>query len=228
MVKLNLVVEGKRPEKAELGLVNNAEVLRESLYAFFKKVLCRDDISLTILMGDGKHSAAKFFVEKSLQDQQSQSALFMDSDLPPAKSASWFDNFINKVNPEKSIIIPDKNKQYVFFMVQEMEAWFLKQLVCLEKWAEDEGYRYKPVIKRRLQIDITEHTVIKNRKIEDISKPSEKLSLLMKTYYKDMDNKAAKYGKLATAPILLNYLDIPLLLEQDSELKRFRATYLNC
>ena len=113
-------------------------------------------------------------------------------------------------------------------MVQEMEAWFLKQLVCLEKWAEAEGYRYKPVVKKRLQIDITEHTVIKNRKIEDISKPSEKLNLLMKTYYKDMDNKAAKYGKLAIAPILLNYLDVPLLLEQDSELKRFQATYRNC
>lgn len=211
-----------------LGIVNNAEVLRESLHTFFEKVLSRDDITITILMGDGKHSAAKYFIEKLHQQQQPQPALFIDSDMPPANSNQWFDTFVNKVNPERSIIIPEESKQYVFFMVQEMEAWFLKQLACLERWAKTEGYHYEPIVKRKMQINIAEHTVIKNKKIENISKPSEKLTLLIKTYYKDIDKKPVKYGKLVTAPALLNYLDVPLLLKQDSELNRFQSTYRNC
>lgn len=100
-------------------------------------------------------------------------------------------------------------------MVQEMEAWFLKQPECLDRWAELEGYSRKDA-----EFNISNHSLIKGKDIELISKPSEKLALIMRRFF-FKGSKAAKYGKLKTSPQLLDSLDIGSLLPLDLELQRF-------
>ncbi len=210
MVKLNLIVEGGvYTENVSADTANNAEALRESLHKFFTRLLGRDDIEITIFMGKGYRNAAKQFIE-----DQALIGLFVDSDLPPEDKYLWFNKLINDEHPEKSIIIPEGKRDSVFFMIQEMEAWFLKQPCCLEIWAQKEGYTKKDAS------SIAEHSILKNKDIEKISKPSEKLKIIMKRFFVK-NKKIAKYGKLKTAPGLLDALDTTALKTSDNELQRF-------
>ncbi len=210
MVKLNLIIEGGvYTENVSADTANNAETLRESLHKFFTRLLGRDDVEITIFMGKGYRNAAKQFIE-----EQSLIGLFVDSDLPPENKYLWFNKLINNEHPEKTITIPKEKINSVFFMIQEMEAWFLKQPYCLEKWAQKEGYTKKDTT------SIGEHPILKNKDIEKISKPSEKLKIIMKHFF-IKNKKNAKYGKLKTAPGLLDALNVPALKVLDNELQRF-------
>ena len=100
-------------------------------------------------------------------------------------------------------------------MIQEMEAWFLKQLSCLDRWAEKEGYT------RKQEGDISQHSVLINKNIEDIKKPSDKLATILKVYF-EKKGKSARYGKLKTAPALLDALNTSDLLPLDKELQRLK------
>lgn len=210
MVKLNLIVEGGvYTSNVSAETANNAEALRESFHKFFTRLLNRSDIEITIYMGTGYRNAAKRFIEES-----ALSGFYVDSDLPPDKIESWFDKLKNNEHPEKTIVMPEEKKKAVFFMIQEMEAWFLKQPLCLEKWAEKEGYTKKDAS------NITEHSVIRNKNIEKISKPSEKLKIIMKHFF-EKNKKAAIYGKLKTSPGILDEINVVELKSHDSELQRF-------
>ncbi len=217
MVRLNLIIEGGvYTDNVSGETASNVESLRQSLHKFFNRILKRDDIDITIFMGAGYRNAAKLFVEGN-----SPMGLFVDSDSPAKTKHLWFDKLINTEHPEMTIIIPEEKKKYVFFMIQEMEAWFLKQPECLSRWAEMEGYSRKDA-----KLDISEHSLIKGKDIESISKPSEKLALLMKRFF-FKGTKAAKYGKLKNSPLLLDSLDINSLIPLDLELQRFVALINN-
>ena len=220
MVKLNLIVEGGvYTENVSAETANNAEALRESLHKFFTRLLARDDVEITIFMGKGYRNAVKQFIEAS-----TPIGLFVDSDLPPKDKYLWFDKLINNENintncyveiPRHFSLIENPQESYsVFFMIQEMEAWFLKQPFCLDKWAQKEGYTKKETT------NIAEHSILKNKNIEEISKPSEKLKIIMKRFFVK-NKKAAKYGKLKTAPGLLDALNVTALISLDDELRRF-------
>lgn len=211
MVKLNLIVEGGvYTNNVSAETASNVESLRQSLHKFFTRLLNRSDIEITVFMGAGYRNATKQFVE-SIQPM----GLFVDSDLPPDIKHLWFDKLANKEHPEMTITIPEDKIQYIFFMIQEMEAWFLKQPECLDRWAISEGYSRKDA-----EFDISNHSLIKGKDIESIAKPSEKLALIMKRFF-FKGTKAARYGKLKTSPQLLDSLDIDSLLPLDSELQRF-------
>ncbi len=210
MVKLNLIVEGGvYTDNVSADTANNVEALRESLHKFFTRLLGRDDVEITIFMGKGYRSAAKQFIE-----EQAPIGLFVDSDLPPEDKHLWFNKLNNSEYPERSIIIPKEKINSIFFMIQEMEAWFLKQPYCLEKWAQKEGYTKKDIT------SIANHSLLKNKDIEKISKPSEKLAIIMKHFFVK-NKKAARYGKLKTAPRLLDALNVTALKMSDKELQRF-------
>ena len=210
MVKLSLIVEGGvHTNDVSAETANNAEALREALHKFFSRLLGRDDVEITIFMGQSYRNAAKLFVEKDMPI-----SLFVDLDLPPEEKELWFDKLVNKKHPEHSITIPEEKRQVVFFMVQEMEAWFLKQTDCMEKWAKKEGWTKKD------KSSIAEHSIIKGKDIEKLSKPSQKLSIIMRHFF-TKNKKTAKYGKLKTAPSLLDALDAAALRAVDKELDRF-------
>lgn len=210
MVKLNLIVEGGvHTGDVSAETANNVEALRESLHKFFTRLLGREDVEITIFMGTGYRNAAKQFIETP-----TPITLFVDSDLPSENKYLWFNKLINNEHPEKSIVIPDNKKDSVFFMIQEMEAWFLKQLSCMDEWAIKEGYTRKDTA------NIANHSILKNKNIEDISKPSKKLEIILKHYFVK-NKKSAKYGKLKTAPALLDALNTSTLKPLDNELQRF-------
>ena len=209
MVKLHLIIEGGTYDNASVDTANNVEALRQSLHKFFTKVLCREDIQVSIYMGSGYRNAAKKFITAPTPIY-----FFVDSDCPPDELCNWFNKLKNDFHPEKSIIIPDKQKQNIFFMIQEMEAWFLKQPECIEKWAEKEGLTHIHEQK------IKNIGILKNQNIEKINKPSQKLAALLKSVF-TKKNKPVKYGKLRTAPTLLDSIDVGKLIRYDAELRRF-------
>ncbi|MBD5271659.1 MAG: DUF4276 family protein [Bacteroides sp.] len=214
MVTLSLIVEGGvYPQNVDASTASNVEALRQSLHSFFSRLLSRDDISIKLHMGQGYRNATKTFIAAPTPIM-----LFVDSDLPPKETNKWFDKLMNHQNPELSIVIPNDKVQNVFFMIQEMEAWFLKQPECIEKWAKNEGYS-----RMDGNISISNHSVIKGKEIEEISKPSQKLTILMKKFFKK-GKKGASYGKLKTSPGLLDALNAEDLLSKDTELKRFKQT----
>lgn len=210
MVKLSLIVEGGvHTSCVSAETANNAEALREALHKFFSRLLGRDDVEITIFMGQSYRNAAKLFVEKNMPI-----VLFVDLDLRPEEKELWFDKLVNDKEPKRSITIPKEKRQSVFFMVQEMESWFLKQTDCMEKWAKKEGWTKKD------KTSIAEHSIIKGKDIEQLSKPSEKLNIIMRHFF-TKNNKSAKYGKLKTDPSLLDALDATALRAVDYELQRF-------
>lgn len=212
MVEISLIVEGGDiSNNINAQTANNTESLRQALNKFFTRLLNRDDISIKLALGGGNRNAVKMF----LNDTSHKTILFVDSDLPSENKHLWFNNLINNEHPEKSIVIPDDKKEYIFFMIQEMEAWFLKQLNCLDIWAEKEGYN------RKQEGDISQHSLLKNKNIEEIKKPSDKLATILKVYF-EKKGKSAKYFKLKTAPALLDALDTSSLLPLDNELQRFK------
>lgn len=165
-------------------------------------------------MGYGYRAAVKKF----LQDD-TDAVLFVDLDAPKSEINKWFLK-LETENTDNPLCFSDEQKENVFFMIQEMEAWFLKQPKCFEKWAEVENYE------RRDEKDISEHSLLKGKDVEDILKPSVVVDTLMKHFFEkhitDKKRKLAKYGKLKTAPILLDCLDTNLLEKQDKELQRFK------
>ncbi len=213
MVTINLIVEGGvYTDNVSAATASNVESLRQSLHSFFSRVLEREDISISLFMGAGYRNAAKKFINTA-----EPSFLFTDSDCSPAEINQWFDRLKNTSNPDLSIIIPEEKKHRVFFMIQEMEAWFLKQPECLERWAVSEGYtRMEP------DIPLSSHSTLRGKEIEEIAKPSDKLAILMKKYFKK-NKKGASYGKLRTAPGLLDALEPVTLLPKDAELTRFKS-----
>lgn len=204
MVEISLIVEGGDiSNNIDALTANNTESLRQALNKFFTRLLGRDDISIKLNLGGGNRNAVKMF----LNDTSHKTILFVDSDH--LDTNKWYNEDMKDFN------ISDDKKEYIFFMIQEMEAWFLKQLNCLDIWAEKEGYN------RKQEGDISQHSLLKNKNIEEIKKPSDKLKTILKVYFEKKE-KPAKYGKLKTAPALLDALDTSSLLPLDNELQRFK------
>lgn len=218
MVTVRIVVEGGVLScNADATTASNTESLRQSLHSFFTRLLSRDDISIVISLGAGYRSAVKRF-----QKEETGTSLFVDLDAPKSESNEWFIK-LETENKDKPIILSAEQKQNVFFMIQEMEAWFLKQPDCFEKWADLENYT------KRDAKPIADHNLISGKNIEDISKPSVVVSILLKHFFEKRTagkkRKLAEYGKLRTAPALLDCLDVALLEKQDSELIRFKSRF---
>lgn len=202
MVEISLIVEGGDiSNNINAQTANNTESLRQALNKFFTRLLNRDDISIKLALVGGNRNAVKMFLKNS-----DETILFVDSDH--SNTDEWYKKM-------EDMNIPNHKKGNIFFMIQEMEAWFLKQLSCLDRWAEKEGYT------RKQEGDISQHSVLINKNIEDIKKPSDTLATILKVYF-EKKGKSARYGKLKTAPALLDTLNTSDLLPLDKELQRLK------
>ena len=207
MVNLNIIVEGGTfdPNSSE-ETFNNVEALRESLNKLFSRLLKRDDISVRVDMGAG-YSEDHY--------------LYVDSDN--ADTNKWF-NKLDDTDPAKAIVIPADAKDKVFFMIQEMEAWFLKQPSCLERWGAERGY-----IRQKQGTEIASDDQIAGKDIESLPKPSRIVGVIIQRYFeRTMPNgkkKKVKYGKLKSAPAIIDNLDEQALVAVDKELYRFKVLF---
>ncbi len=217
MVNLNIIVEGGTLDSnSSEETFNNVEALRESLNKMFSRLLKRDDISVRVDIGAGYRNSAKMFV-KSAENHY----LYVDSD--DADTSKWFDR-LNNSDPSKAIIIPEDAKDKVFFMIQEMEAWFLKQPECLERWGESKSY-----IRTKKETAIALDNQIAGKNIETLSEPSKIVGVIVQRYFERLlpngKKKKVKYGKLKSAPAIIDNLDEQALVAVDKELYRFKVLF---
>lgn len=217
MVNLNVIVEGGTldPNMSD-DTFNNVEALRESLNKLFSRLLKRDDISVKVDIGAGYRNAAKIFV-RNVADHY----LYVDSD--DVDTNKWFDKLDNP-DPNKAIVIPADAKDKVFFMIQEMEAWFLKQPECLDRWGNAQSY-----IRQKQGTEIATDNQIYGKDIESLSKPSKIVGTIVQRFFErklpNGKSQKVKYGKLKTAPGIIDQLDEQLLVTVDKELFRFKFLF---
>lgn len=217
MVNLNIIVEGGTldPNVSD-DTFNNVEALRESLNKLFSRLLKRDDISVRVDIGAGYRNAARMFVKHAANHY-----LYVDSD--DVDTDRWFDKLDNP-DPNKAIVIPADAKDKVFFMIQEMEAWFLKQPECLDRWGKAQGY-----IRQKRGIEIAADNQIAGKDIEGLSKPSRIVGVIVQRYFERVlpngKPQKVKYGKLKSAPGILDQLDEQALVAVDKELLRFKVLF---
>ena len=133
----------------------------------------------------------------------------------PERRADWFTHLA-----EVGIVIPDERKPDVFFWIQEMEAWFLKQPQSIERWATDRNIKIKRAI--------VEDPLISGKDIEHLQhKPSYVMKVI---FQRDLENtrkgkngkiQKLEYGKLRHAPRIIPYLIPQDLMANDAELRAF-------
>lgn len=217
MVNLNIIVEGGTldPNVSD-DTFNNVEALRESLNKLFSRLLKRDDISVRVDIGAGYRNAARMFVK-----QAANHYLYVDSD--DVDTDKWFVKLDNP-DPGKAIVIPADAKDKVFFMIQEMEAWFLKQPECLDRWGNAQGY-----IRQKKGIEIAADNQIAGKDIEELPKPSKIVGVIVQRYFERVlsngKSQKVKYGKLKSAPGIIDQLDEQVLVAVDKELLRFKVLF---
>jgi len=190
----------------------NSAALRESLNDFFCRALGCEDIEIKVSVASGNKAAAKQFISNSEED-----FLYADLDDKPENRQQWFDKLA-----ADNIVFSEGRDEAVCFWIPEMEAWFLKQPKCLEKWAKNEHIAIKN------GANIADDNNIKNKDIERLNrKPSDILKTLFARYFvSDTLDKRGKpkkmdYGKLRHAPGIIACLDAQLMVKQDAELSRF-------
>ena len=109
-------------------------------------------------------------------------------------------------------------------MIQEMKAWFLKQPECLDRWGKTQGYK-----RVKGDTEISEDNQIKGKDVESLSKPSKILGVIIQRYFErtlpNGKKVKLKYGKLKSAPSIIDELDEETLVSDDKELYRFKVTF---
>jgi len=114
----------------------------------------------------------------------------------------------------------DNTSDKVFFMVQAMEAWVLSQPNILEKYITE---TYPKSGRKRLDDNIEDDDILKNKQAQDIEKPDGKLHTLLGRYFyyeKNNEKKKPKYkSKITDGAAMLELLNINELSNQFIDVK---------
>ena len=209
MVEITIMIEGGIVDaNANAATVENTETLRQSFHRIFSELLNRE-VNIKVQPLAGYKNAARIFANSS----ENNVYLFVDLDDKKENKGKWFNKLATE-NPDKPVVISGNKKERVFFMIQEMEAWILKQPEAIGLWGEKNNYQSTG--------KIALHPKIAGKNIETIVKPSAVLAEIIRQYFTDtVKGKKIKYGKLKTAPSLLDCLDVEQLQNKDSEINRF-------
>lgn len=217
---VNVYVEGGIINgNVDATTINNSEALREELHRFMQRALNRNDISVVVKKCSGYKEAAKQFINAA---QEEENYLYVDLDRKPELRNEWF-----KSLSDDGLVISQDKTDHVIFWIQEMEAWFLKQPVAIELWAEDEGLKLKP----GQNSPLSEHPSIKNKDIEHLQqKASYLMGVILRQVFAPQEKgrksssgkvRDLKYGKLRHAPGIIAHLNPTDLISKDNELKSF-------
>lgn len=217
---VNVYVEGGIINgNVDATTLNNSEALREELHRFMQRALNRNDISVVVKKCSGYKEAAKQFINAT---QEEENYLYVDLDRKPELRNEWF-----KSLSYDGLEISQDKTDHVIFWIQEMEAWFLKQPVAIELWAEDEGLKRKP----GQNSPLSEHPSIKNKDIEHLQqKASYLMGVILRQVFAPQEKgrksssgkvRDLKYGKLRHAPGIIAHLNPTDLISKDNELKSF-------
>lgn len=192
----------------------NNPAFRQELSRIFNEALGRTDLKIEVLECGSNKSATKIFTNKPLGV-----FLYTDLDSRPSMRQRWFQRM-----ESDGIVISEEKKGFVFFWIQEMEAWFLKQPQAIEDWADEKGYTHKPNRPNR----VSENKNIKGRDIECLQKKASIVlnDIIKQTFDTNLRNSRGKkihasYSKKEDSPDMLSFINVAKLKEQDAELKAF-------
>lgn len=145
MVEISIYAEGPSPEhNAQTNAartMSNSVRLRREFNRILSEVADRDDINISLTFTVGYKATLKRFAEHpNINYAFSDSECVFDHNNRNA----WFKEMLESNDDEsKNIVIAQERKDDVFFMIQAMEAWFLKQPKAIERWADYKGYFHK-------------------------------------------------------------------------------------
>jgi len=220
MVIIVYVEGGTIDGNVDANTMQNSEALREELNRFMQRALDRDDISIIVKKCAGFKMAVKEFIRSS--ETNIESYLYVDLDRNPELKSEWF-----RVLNEDGIIVSTDKVDHIYFWIQEMESWFLKQPQAIEDWAIDEGIKHR----KGKPEPISEHQLIKGKDIEHLQqKASDILNVIFRQIFEPTDKtrvsksgkvRHLKYGKLRHAPGIIAHLDSRKLMLCDNELMTF-------
>jgi hypothetical protein len=195
---------------------NNSEALREELNRFMQRALNRNDISIVVKKCSGYKEAAKQFINAT---DEADNYLYVDLDRKPELRDEWF-----KSLSDDGIEMSQDKSDHVSFWIQEMEAWFLKQPECLDRWGKAQGF-----LRQKKGIEIAADNQIAGKDIEGLSKPSKIVGVFVQRYFERVlpngKPQKVKYGKLKSAPGIIDQLDENTLVAVDRELLRFKVLF---
>lgn len=209
MVTIRIVIEGGvlPNDSTDAQTFNNSEKLRESFYKLLTQIISPEIFNLEIEMGAGEKNACLMF-KKHIK--KNSCSLLIDLDGSIDKKAERLLN-----------LEIDEYSDFVFFMIQEMEAWILSQPNAIEKGMSLFN-REKP------EQSITDDPIFNQNPI-DIVHPSKKLNTILSRYFsftKRDEKKKKKYGKLKDSPLFIKNLDITQLTDTFEDAKRL-VDFLN-
>lgn len=217
MVTVTVYMEGGADASlpGDVLTADNTQALRESLYRLLSENIA-DEVSIRVDMKHGVKNVVKQFLNHSADPSL---FLFVDLDGGPGTQSAWFEKLENE-----GYRWSEAEKPRCFFMIQAMEAWILYQPEVLDEWGKQNG-----LIRRKPDTKIADDNNLTGKAVPGIRHPDHVLSTLLGRYFKEPDKEKkrskTKYGKLKTAPALLDLLDARLLGKQDPELARFIAMF---
>ncbi len=188
MVKITVLFEGGADPRSNpnADTCGNTAHLRESFNKLLNSGLPSDLVTIEAVPVYSKTNAVKI--------RQKDAFLLIDLDMTKDKKLQHLqDNHLLDI------------QEFVFFMVQRMEAWILSQPEIIEKVFEK--------IKIN-QGSIADDLLIKGKNPEEIHNPDWVLNVILQRFFAEQKAgklKKLKYGKLKTAPQLIENLDITIL-----------------
>jgi hypothetical protein len=210
MVKVIVLVEGGQPApaggSAELGMIGVGATFREGFRKLLGQAFPASHFQIEI-RNIGSITNAKTTLAQMHASEQPY-VLLIDLDAPPSERAKRL-----------AISYPDPaHHPNIFFMVQEMEAWFFAQPQHLDAHFQEDGAKLKDE-----SVTISFKNALKGKHPETLKKPGDHLVTVVKQVYerpkRDGKLKPVQYAKGKDAPEVLKRLHLPDLITTFSEVK---------
>jgi hypothetical protein len=202
MVKIEIFVEGNAAENPRMPqlLVTNGSGLRQGFSALLRQKVSEDAFDLKISMQDSITKAVPNF--KKNVGKIPNLLLLIDLDAPKSERAKRLkDNDL------------DGFSDRVFFMIQEMEAWFLSQPDAIEK----------AFLLNLKKPNIAADNNLQNKLPSEIKKPSRVLATIFKRHFEITERGAIKkkeYKKGSDAQRILQQLNLEKLANDFGDVAR--------
>lgn len=190
MVTVTILFEGGADPRSNPNAetVDNTVALRESFNKLFNSGLPSEMVKV--------QAEPVYSISNAVKIRQKDAFLLIDLDATKDKK-------MQRLEDNQLLDI----QEFVFFMVQSMEAWILSQPEVIEKVFERNKIK---------QENIADDPLIKGKNPEEIHKPDWVLNVILQRFFAEQKAeklKKLKYGKLKTAPQLIENLDITVLCQ---------------
>lgn len=194
MAIIKIMVEGGivQHQNDSVRTVSNSQRLREAFYKFFSQELDHFDFKLEIEMSGGWIQTKQNWLNSLASNPNT--FILVDLDKAPGRENERL----------LELQIGEANRELVFFMTREMEAWFLNEPEIF-----DSVFSHLKRIK--IEQNISEDSSIKDKDIRDIPKPSSVVKVILGRYFRVQKNgkiKKMKYNKMREGADLLEAISL--------------------